>query len=80
MLRLSWASKCIILVISTQSEFQTVGTSACCSICLSHRHTRYGIFFHSLAMIACVRKGEVSPHNYARYMRQIELNQQYLRK
>ncbi|GJE87861.1 histidine kinase [Phanerochaete sordida] len=46
----------------------------------NHRHSRYALFFHSLALISCIRKGELSPEQYARYMRQIDANQNYIRK
>ena len=31
-------------------------------------------------MIACIRKGDLMPNQYARYMKQIEVNQSYIRK
>jgi hypothetical protein len=46
----------------------------------NHRHIRYALFFHSLALIACIRKGRGAPDNYPRYMRQIDANQRCLRK
>lgn len=48
--------------------------------CCSHRHSRYALFFHSLAMISCIRKGEITPQQYARYSHQIDENQTYIRK
>ncbi|KAG8808819.1 hypothetical protein FRC17_003761, partial [Serendipita sp. 399] len=45
----------------------------------SHRHIRYGLFFHSLAMIQCIRNEELSNAERERYMSQIEMNQQYIR-
>ncbi|KZT06226.1 histidine kinase [Laetiporus sulphureus 93-53] len=46
----------------------------------NHRHTRYALFFHTLAMIQCIRKGDIGLEDRKRYMRQIELNQAYVRK
>ncbi|KIP05676.1 hypothetical protein PHLGIDRAFT_128752 [Phlebiopsis gigantea 11061_1 CR5-6] len=46
----------------------------------NHRHSRYALFFHSLAMISCIRKGEITPQQYARYSHQIDENQTYIRK
>lgn len=47
---------------------------------LSHRHTRFALTYHSLAMIACVRDGKLSADRRVRYMTQVELNQAYVRK
>ncbi|KAG5220648.1 Ser-Thr histidine kinase [Salix suchowensis] len=46
----------------------------------SHRHVRYSLFFHSLAMIACIRGGQLDQDDRATYFKQVELNQQYIRK
>ena len=46
----------------------------------SHRHTRYSLFFHCLALIDCVRRGLVSTEERTRYIKQIETNQSYIRK
>ncbi|KAI0700426.1 histidine kinase [Cytidiella melzeri] len=46
----------------------------------NHRHVRYGLFFHSLAMIDCIRNGHLPQHTCERYMTQIEANQSYIRK
>ncbi|KAI0325627.1 histidine kinase [Cubamyces sp. BRFM 1775] len=46
----------------------------------NHRHTRYSLFFHSLALINCLRKGHLSQEDRARYFKQVELNQSYIRK
>ncbi|CAL1696704.1 unnamed protein product [Somion occarium] len=46
----------------------------------SHRHIRYSLFFHSLAMIACLRKGHLMDAVRHRYLKQIEANQSYIRK
>lgn len=45
----------------------------------SHRHVRYGLFFHSLAMIQCLRHGSMPDMQQMRYINQLELNQHYLR-
>ncbi|KAF7784549.1 hypothetical protein Agabi119p4_714 [Agaricus bisporus var. burnettii] len=44
-----------------------------------HRHTRYGIFFHSLAMVACLRR-RVPGDLREKYIKQIESNQKFLRR
>ncbi|TBU58822.1 histidine kinase [Dichomitus squalens] len=46
----------------------------------NHRHTRYSLFFHCLALIDCVRRGTVTPEERTRYIKQIETNQSYIRK
>ncbi|RDX43976.1 histidine kinase [Lentinus brumalis] len=46
----------------------------------NHRHTRYALFFHSLALIHCIRKGGLSQEDRAKYFKQIETNQSYIRK
>ncbi|KAF8167825.1 hypothetical protein B0H34DRAFT_645007 [Crassisporium funariophilum] len=46
----------------------------------NHRHVRYALFFHSLAMIACIRNGLVTVDQRASYLDQISANQQYIRK
>ncbi|KAF9498170.1 dual-domain HisK/Mak2 protein kinase [Pleurotus eryngii] len=46
----------------------------------NHRHVRYSLFFHSLAMIACIRGGQLDQDDRATYFKQVELNQQYIRK
>lgn len=46
---------------------------------LSHRHIRYALFFHSLALIACIRRG-VSMDFRARYLKQVKANQTFLKK
>lgn len=45
----------------------------------SHRHIRYGLFFHSLAMIQCIRHGSIPQSQQLKYLQQTEVNQQYLR-
>ena len=44
----------------------------------SARHVRYGLFYHSLALVACIRKNLSVETNH--YKQQIERNQIYLRK
>ncbi|KAI0090021.1 histidine kinase [Irpex rosettiformis] len=46
----------------------------------NHRHIRYALFFHSLALIDCIRNEQLSQDTYERYMDQIEANQSYIRK
>ncbi|KAJ3575904.1 hypothetical protein NP233_g779 [Leucocoprinus birnbaumii] len=43
------------------------------------KHIRYGLFFHSLALIACIRQG-VSPRTRAEYLKQVHANQAYLKR
>ncbi|KAH9850662.1 histidine kinase [Lenzites betulinus] len=46
----------------------------------NHRHTRYSLFFHSLALIHCLRKGGLAPEERSRFFKQVEANQSYIRK
>lgn len=46
----------------------------------NHRHVRYALFFHNLAMIACIRRGNVTSAIRAKYFTQIKANQAYIRK
>ncbi|KAI0367509.1 histidine kinase [Pilatotrama ljubarskyi] len=46
----------------------------------NHRHTRYSLFFHSLALIQCLRKGNLASEERTRYFKQVEANQSYIRK
>ncbi|TFK30704.1 dual-domain HisK/Mak2 protein kinase [Coprinopsis marcescibilis] len=46
----------------------------------NHRHVRYALFFHNLAMIACIRKGDLPSETRAKYFAQIKQNQVYIRK
>ncbi|KAI0047651.1 histidine kinase [Auriscalpium vulgare] len=46
----------------------------------NHRHTRYSLFFHSLAMIYCLREGYIGIDAHERYIRQVNDNQSYIRK
>lgn len=47
---------------------------------VSHRHVRFALFFHSLAMIACIRSELVTVVECSAYFAQINANQNYLRK
>ncbi|KAJ7480148.1 hypothetical protein B0H11DRAFT_2026757 [Mycena galericulata] len=44
----------------------------------NHRHVRYGLFFHSLSLISCLRAGNVSDDIRRRYLDQVNLNQRYI--
>ncbi|KAJ7139584.1 dual-domain HisK/Mak2 protein kinase [Mycena epipterygia] len=44
----------------------------------NHRHVRYGLFFHSLALIGCIRAGKLSDDSRRRYLEQVNLNQRYI--
>ncbi|KAJ7102419.1 dual-domain HisK/Mak2 protein kinase [Mycena belliarum] len=44
----------------------------------NHRHIRYGLFFHSLALIGVLRAGIVTPDLRRRYLEQVNLNQRYI--
>ncbi|OCH84424.1 histidine kinase [Obba rivulosa] len=46
----------------------------------NHRHTRYALFFHSLALIICIRKGHLRQDICREYITQVELNQAYIKK
>lgn len=46
----------------------------------NHRHTRYALFFHNLALIQCIREGIIDAQTRNQYSRQVELNQAYVRK
>ncbi|EPS99596.1 hypothetical protein FOMPIDRAFT_1147208 [Fomitopsis schrenkii] len=46
----------------------------------NHRHTRYSLFFHTLAMIQCIRAGDLDQETRSKYLKQIDLNQSYIRK
>ncbi|KZT22094.1 histidine kinase [Neolentinus lepideus HHB14362 ss-1] len=46
----------------------------------NHRHVRYSLFFHSLALIACMRDASLSRESRDRYMKQVEANHSFLRK
>ncbi|KAF8665081.1 hypothetical protein AX16_000549 [Volvariella volvacea WC 439] len=44
----------------------------------NHRHNRYSLFFHSLSLIAVIRKGRLDTAKRLQYMDQIQKNQTYL--
>ena len=46
----------------------------------SHRHVRYALFFHCLAMVACIRHGDLEASVRDRYLGQITSNQEYIKK
>ncbi|KAK2461712.1 hypothetical protein APHAL10511_006175 [Amanita phalloides] len=46
----------------------------------NHRHVRYALFFHSLAMMACIRKGDTSDSRRNVFLAQINKNQAYIKK
>jgi hypothetical protein len=46
----------------------------------SHRHVRFALFFHSLAMIACIRKGVLTDECRDSYLVQIKENQAFIKK
>ncbi|EIW86383.1 dual-domain HisK Mak2 protein kinase [Coniophora puteana RWD-64-598 SS2] len=46
----------------------------------NHRHSRYAAFFHSLSLIECIRRGRLSETQQSQYLKQVELNQAFIRK
>ncbi|KAJ7275535.1 histidine kinase [Mycena haematopus] len=46
----------------------------------NHRHVRYGMFFHSLALIGWLRAANPSEDIRRQYLEQVRLNQQYISK
>ncbi|TFY70056.1 hypothetical protein EVJ58_g22 [Rhodofomes roseus] len=44
------------------------------------KHTRYSLFFHAMAMIQCIRGGDLDSETRTKYLKQIELDQSYIRK
>jgi hypothetical protein len=46
----------------------------------NHRHVRYALFFHNLAMIACLRKVNAIGQNHDAYLLQIRENQTFIKK
>ena len=46
----------------------------------SHRHVRFGLFFHSLALIQCLWSDSIPKDQRSRYLHQVQLNQEYLRR
>ncbi|KAJ4499295.1 histidine kinase [Lentinula lateritia] len=46
----------------------------------NHRHIRYSLFFHSLSLIACLKQGGVSKEKHNRYLSQVNINQELIKK
>jgi hypothetical protein len=46
----------------------------------SHRHVRFGLFFHSLALVQCLWSGSIPNDQRNRYLHQVRLNQDYIRR
>jgi len=46
----------------------------------SHRHTRYALFFHNLALVACIREEMVTEDECKQYLEQVAANQTYIRR
>jgi len=46
----------------------------------NHRHTRYAMTFHSLAMLDCIRSGRLSEERQSLYLKQVDTNQAFVRK
>ena len=46
----------------------------------NHRHIRFSLCYHSLAIINCIRKDGLSITRRERYLRQVDLNQAFIRK
>ncbi|KZT56029.1 hypothetical protein CALCODRAFT_550887 [Calocera cornea HHB12733] len=46
----------------------------------NYRHVRFGLTFHSLAMIQCLRDPRLSERDRIRYSDQIELNQEFVKR
>jgi len=46
----------------------------------SHRHTRYALFFHSLALVACIREEKITEDECRQYLEQVAANQTYIRR
>ncbi|KZV95615.1 STKc type histidine kinase [Exidia glandulosa HHB12029] len=46
----------------------------------NHRHSRYALFWHSLALIQCCRMPRTNDKQREAYLEQVELNQSYIRK
>ncbi|KAJ7124823.1 hypothetical protein C8R43DRAFT_1090617 [Mycena crocata] len=44
----------------------------------NHRHVRYGLFFHSLALISFIRTNNPAENIRRRYLEQVNLNQRYI--
>ncbi|THU88468.1 hypothetical protein K435DRAFT_830560 [Dendrothele bispora CBS 962.96] len=46
----------------------------------NHRHVRWSLFFHCLAMISCIRQGQISEKARVNYFKQININTEYIKK
>lgn len=46
----------------------------------NHRHVRYALFFHSLALLATIRKSSLAKGTRRKYMSQVVSNQTFIRK
>ena len=46
----------------------------------SHRHNRFALTYHSLAMVQLMRSTDLSEEKRSQYMHQIKLNQDYVKK
>ncbi|KAJ3802608.1 hypothetical protein GGU11DRAFT_813370 [Lentinula aff. detonsa] len=46
----------------------------------NHRHIRYGLFFHSLSLIACLKQGHAPKEKQSRYLDQVNANQELIKK
>ncbi|KAF8823868.1 hypothetical protein HHX47_DHR9000114 [Lentinula edodes] len=44
------------------------------------KHIRYSLFFHSLSLIACLKQGGVSKEKHNRYLSQVNINQELIKK
>src|SRR5258708_6074765 len=72
---------------STRPESYTLGKKYFISVIFlwayilsSHRHVRLGLFFHSLALIQCLWNDSIPKDQRNRYLHQVQLNQEYLRR
>jgi hypothetical protein len=70
---------------SIRLESCTLGNHSChryflqAYIGFSHRHVRFGLFFHSLALIQCLWN-PIPNDQRKRYLSQVQLNQEYIRR
>lgn len=46
----------------------------------NHRHVRFALFYHSLALIACIRTFKPSQEAKLAYLKQVDHNQKYIRR
>ncbi|KAJ3724256.1 hypothetical protein DFJ43DRAFT_1157787 [Lentinula guzmanii] len=44
------------------------------------KHIRYGLFFHSLSLIACLKQGDAPKEKQSRYLDQVNANQELIKK